>query len=328
MNLRGAQATNFIKSPDPGTAGALIYGEDAMRVALKRQDLIRALGGKDAEEEMRLTRLSASEVRSDPAAVLDGLKSVGFFLGQRIVFVDGIGEAQSKPILTALDAWEDGDAALIVTAGALKKTSKLRKAFESHPKTASIGVYDDPMGPRDIDDALNELGLTLTAEGRTAIDALARDLTPGDLRQTLEKISLYAGAEAADAEAVAAMAPATVDTEVDSVILAAADGLADRIGPLMRRLESQGLNPVTLAIFLTRHFQQLHGIASGASQPWGRNRDSLSRQARAWGGRRLEQALSLLMDTDLTLRSSSQAPQMAVVERALLRLAMLARKGG
>ena len=40
---------------------------------------------------------------------------------------------------------------------------------------------------------------------------------------------------------------------------------------------------------------------------------------------RLEQALEVLIDTDLTLRSTSRAPTMAVMERALIRLAMLGR---
>ena len=42
------------------------------------------------------------------------------------------------------------------------------------------------------------------------------------------------------------------------------------------------------------------------------------------GGRRF-QALALLVETDLTLRSTSKAPAMAVMERALIRLAMMKR---
>ena len=45
-----------------------------------------------------------------------------------------------------------------------------------------------------------------------------------------------------------------------------------------------------------------------------------------WGMFRLEEALKLLVETDLVLRSSSRAPQMAVMERALMRLAMMARR--
>jgi len=99
-----------------------------------------------------------------------------------------------------------------------------------------------------------------------------------------------------------------------------------RIGPLMRRLAGQGVQPVTLAIFATRHFQQLHGLAAGTGQAWGPRRDAMHAQARAWGGRRLEDALALLMETDLTLRSASTAPQMAVMERALIRLSRMAAR--
>jgi len=36
--------------------------------------------------------------------------------------------------------------------------------------------------------------------------------------------------------------------------------------------------------------------------------------------------MAMLIETDLTLRSSSRAPQMAVMERTLIRLAMLSRR--
>ncbi|MEL7184558.1 MAG: DNA polymerase III subunit delta, partial [Pseudomonadota bacterium] len=246
MNLRGAQATRFFAKPDPSTAGALIYGADAMRVALKRQELIKNLAGAGAEEEMRLTRLSGADVKADPTAVLDGLKAVGFFPGQRVVFVDGVTEVQAKPILSALDGWVAGDAALVVTAGALKKTSKLRKAFEGHPKAVAVGLYDDPMGRDEVEAALTAEALTLTNDARRDIDALATALDPGDFRQTLTKIALYAAGEDVTPDMVAAMAPATVDAETDDVIAAAANGQAAAIGPLMKRLGGQGVAAVAL----------------------------------------------------------------------------------
>ncbi|MEM8851405.1 MAG: DNA polymerase III subunit delta, partial [Pseudomonadota bacterium] len=97
MNLRGAAALRFFAKPDAGTAGALIYGADPMRVALKRQELIANLAGPQADEEMRLTRLSPADLKTDPASVLDGLKAVVFFPGPRVLFVDGITETQNAP---------------------------------------------------------------------------------------------------------------------------------------------------------------------------------------------------------------------------------------
>ncbi|MEM9797245.1 MAG: DNA polymerase III subunit delta [Pseudomonadota bacterium] len=331
MNLRGAAAARFFEKPDPGTAGALIYGADAMRVALKRQDLIRNLAGPAAEEEMRLTRLSGADLKAEPTAVLDGLKAVGFFPGPRVVFVDGVTEVQAKPVLAALEDWAEGDAALVVTAGALKKTSKLRKAFEGHPSAVAVGLYDDPMGREEIEALVAAEGLRLTDDGRRDLEALARQLDPGDVRQTITKLALYAGDEVAGPEAIALMAPATIEAEADEVINAAADGNPVAIGPLMQRLGGQGAGAVSLIIAATRHFQQLHaasvagGVGNLRPPVYGPRRDAMERQARAWGGRKLEAALSVLMETDLTLRSSSRAPQMAVMERALLRLAMMAR---
>ena len=331
MNLRGAQATRFFAKPDAGTAGVLIYGADAMRVALKRQEFIANYAGPGADEDMRLTRMSGAEAKSDPTAVLDALKAVGFFPGPRVVFVDGVTELQAPPILAALDNWTEGDAALVVTAGALKKTSRLRKAFESHARAAAVGLYDDPMGQEEIEAAIAAESLSLTPEARRGIDALALQLDPGDFRQTLTKIALYAGGEQVDAEAVALMAPATIDAETDEVIAAAADGRSAAIGPLMQRLEGQGIAAVTLVIFATRHFQQLHaaavagGVGNLRPPVFGPRRDAMDRQVRAWGAARLEAALALLMETDLTLRSASRAPQMAVMERAFIRLSMMAR---
>ena len=51
----------------------------------------------------------------------------------------------------------------------------------------------------------------------------------------------------------------------------------------------------------------------------------MTRQAQSWGMRALEDALRHLVDTDLALRSSSRAPAAAVMERALIRLAMMPR---
>ncbi len=60
---------------------------------------------------------------------------------------------------------------------------------------------------------------------------------------------------------------------------------------------------------------------------FGPRRDRMLRQAQGWGAPKLEQALTILTDTDLQLRSAGQtAPTMALVERAFLRLAMLARR--
>ena len=192
MKLNRSDAARYFAKPDPDKTGILIYGADAMRVALKRQEVIAALIGPNGEDEMRLTRMSASSLRQDPAQLNDALKAIGFFPGPRVAFVEDATEVLSKPILAGLEAWQTGDAQLVVTAGALKPTSKLRKAFESHPNAYAVGIYDDPPDRAEIESLLQSGGLALPpAPVMGALQDLARALEPGDFRQTLTKIGLY-----------------------------------------------------------------------------------------------------------------------------------------
>lgn len=335
MILRGAQASRYLAQPDPAHAGLLLCGPDAMRVAIKRQDAVAALLGPQGESEMRLTRLPASDLRRDGAALSDALRAQGFFPGQRVVLLEDATDTAAPVIAAALADWRPGDAYLLVTGGDLKKGA-LRSLFEGHRAAVAIVLYDEPPTRDEIQAELARAGLSRVDPAALAdLTALAQALDPGDFRQTLEKVALYKWGDdsALSATDVAACAPASVETATDDLIAAAADRRAADIAPLIRRLEAQGVAPVTICIAATRHFRNLHAALSDPGGPESalgrirnfRARDAMQRQARQWDLRRVEMALTHLVETDLTLRSSSRAPQMALVERALLRLASMGR---
>ncbi|TCP61617.1 DNA polymerase III delta subunit [Rhodovulum bhavnagarense] len=337
MKLSGREVARYFARPEPGRAGLLLYGGDAMRVALKRQEVIARLLGPNAEEEMRLTRMMAAELRGDPAALSDAIKARGFFPGPRVVFLEDATDSLADTIATALADWTGDDAQLVVTAKQLPPRSALRKLFEGHSNAYAIGIYDDPPGRDEIEAMLAGAGLRPPErEAMAALTDLAQGLDPGDFRQTVEKLALYKLNDPAPltAEDIAACAPASIEGGADALIQVVAEGRHREIGPLLRRLQAQGVTPVTLCITATRHFRILHaaasdpdGVASGVARlrpPLNfKARDRVVRQAQSLGQRKIEQALSLLIDTDLTLRSAQRAPQMAVIERSLIRLAML-----
>ncbi|MCT8158479.1 DNA polymerase III subunit delta [Pseudoruegeria sp. SHC-113] len=340
MKLSGRDASAYFKRPDPGKTGLLIYGADAMRVALKRQDVIAALIGPQGEEEMRLARIPASDLRKDPAMLGDAIKAPGFFPGPRVAFVEDATDGLAKTIEGALKDWQAGDAQVIVTAGQLNARSSLRKLFECHRNAYAVGLYDDPPTRAEIESELAQSGLrNVDRAAMQDLEALSRELGPGDFRQTLEKLALYKlGDETPVVSAdVLACAPASTEASLDDVLNIVAEGRAGEIGPVLAKLEAQGVQAVGLCIGATRHFRTLHaaasdpkgaaaGIARVRPPVFGPRRDRMQRQAQNWGMTRLENALSLLTDTDLQLRSSSKAPTMAAMERALIRLAMLARR--
>ncbi|MEP2782660.1 MAG: DNA polymerase III subunit delta [Pseudoruegeria sp.] len=340
MKLAGREANGYFKRPDPAKTGLLIYGADAMRVAIKRQEVIATLIGPEGEEEMRLTRIPASELRKDPAMLSDAIKAQSFFPGPRVAFVEDATDTLAKTVTNALQDWQAGDAQVIITAGQLKASSKLRKLFESHKNAFAVGLYDDPPTRVEIESELAQGGLNAIEPGAmTDLEGLSRVLGPGDFRQTIEKLSLYKLQDTTpvSSEDVLACAPTSTEASLDDVLNIVAEGRSTEIGPILAKLGAQGVQPVGLCIGAMRHFRTLHAASADPKGPsagmsrvrppvFGPRRDRMIRQAQGWGPQKLEQAITLLLDTDLQLRSTAKSPDMALMERALIRLAMMGRR--
>ncbi len=341
MKLNGGNVNAYLRVPEKNRAGLLIYGPDQMRIALKRQEIIKTIVGSNGEEEMRLIRISSIELRKDPTLLLDSMKAKSFFPGPRVAFLEEASDNVTKIVKVALEEWEEGDAQLVITAGQLRTSSSLRKLFESHAKTYASAIYNDPPSKHDIQSAIDKIGIKNTLNDTfEALAAQARVLDPGDFHQMLEKISLFKLNDKAPltVEEIDLCAPLSHEAVIDDILNNVSEGLSDEIGPVMERLLSQGIQPVTICILASRHFKTLFTIAThpgGASSAiaklrppvYGLRKDRLVRQAKLWGIDKSKKALKVLTDLDLTLRSADQsAPASALTERAMIRLAMVAKR--
>jgi DNA polymerase-3 subunit delta len=341
MKLSGAAAQRAIARPDPACPALLIYGADAMRVALKRAEAVRAIAGEGAADEMRLTRLAAADLRKDPAALGDAIKAMGFFPGPRVVVLEDAGDGHAPAVAAALADWAPADARLIVTGASLTPSSALRKLFESHPAAAAIGVYDDPPDRAEVERIVRAAGIAaVDPAAMSDLLSLAGAIDPGDFRQTVEKLALYAfGSDAPVTSAdVAAIAPAMIEAEVEAVIDAAAEGRASDLCVLLRRIGAR-TDLGRVAQLANEHFRRLLALKSdpagadtaiGRLKPpvYGPRRDRLMRQTRGSGAIALTAAVMALTEVELTLRSASKVPDLALVERALVRIAHRAREEG
>jgi DNA polymerase-3 subunit delta len=237
--------------------------------------------------------------------------------------------------------WQAGDAQMVVIGGALKPTSKIRKAFEAHPNAWSIAIFDEPPTRAEVEAALAKVGMgAVDAEASAAITDLSKAIDPGDFSQFLEKLSLYCMSQAGPVTLrdVEICAPQSTEAALDDVIGLVADLKTNEIAPVLHRVIAQGGTATGLCIAALRHFRLLHAAASdpaGAQQGvaklrppvYGPRRDRIQRQVGAWRRDRLEQVISLLLDTDLQLRSAGQtAPQMAQVERCFIRISMMGKR--
>lgn len=335
MRLTGAAVGRYLDRPDPTAAGLLIHGTDPGRVAAARRRALGALLGPGAEEEMRLVRIPAADLRRDPAALQDAMRARGFFPGPRAVLVEEATDGLAALLADALAAQEPEDARLLATAALLPARSKLRRLFEAHPSARAAALYDDPPSRAEVEAALAREGVSADADALARLEALAGEMGPGAFARLLETLALLRhGEEGPAGEAdVEAVAPGATMAAPDALAAAVAEGRAGEVAALVRRLAAQGSGGVALVLALARHFKAVHaaaalpgGVAALRPPVHGPRRDALARQARVWGAPRAEAALGILTETDLALRSAgARAPDLALVERSAIRIAMMVR---
>lgn len=336
MKLTGSAGASFCRRPDPAMRGALLYGPDAGLVALNRQALVKALTEGD---DLRLTRLTGEQVRKDPAELDTALKSRGFFAGRQAVLIDGAKDSAAKAIGEVLASVTVDDGFLVVTAEGLPARSALRKLFEGAGDLSALAFYPQAPSPAEIAAQLAERGCTakLTPEAEAELAGIGATMDPGSFARLLETVAVFGLDRAAplQADEIRRLAPASQDAALDSLIEAVALGRPDRVAPLLGRLGTGGTAPEQMLRVVARHFRMLLGVAVDPGGPeaglgrvrpplFGPRRRAAGAQISRWGAPRLEAANRLLFQTERLLRTPGQRPAHALIERCLLRLAMMA----
>ena len=341
MKLSPKELPRFLEHPDPTIAAVLFYGSDTMRVAMKRQEYLENLLGTNAEQEMRLTRLTGDEVLKDQTATFDAVKSIGFFPGQRAVLIENSSDKASQIIFDCIEAWKQPDAQIVVTSGQLKPNSRLRKSFETSKISLAVPIYDNPLTEMEIKTELTRAGIQINDLNiMKMLHALSKELEPGDFRNTLEKIYLYKLNDKSPltSQDISVCSPISAEASLEDIIYTVSVGATNKISHILNRLEAQGVQPVALCLSFQRHFKLLLRLKSHEGSPteaisnqkppiFGPRRNAILSQLRFWNSETLKVALTCLVELDLNLRSvASNYPALAMTERILIRVAMLAKK--
>ena len=328
------QAQRSVAKRDRCPPAILVYGADTSQVAEYRSSLAAAVIGPSGRAEMRLTELSAEGASIGADTLEVATKSVALFPGQRAVCISGATDTLVNALKTNLAQRSEGDAVLILSAGILRVKSRLRKFFEDHPTACAVALYPDPVGTEEILRRLAAGGITAPPPDAVAdLATLAKSLEPMTCARLIELLCLYklndpAPLSTADIEAIA---PASTEESIDNLLDIVASRRAGEVSQAFRRLA--GRAPVTICISAQRFFANILRIASHPSGPqagiatlrppaFGRRRERLLRHARSWGVTGAHKALDRLLETDRHLRMNRPAPPDAILERALLAIAM------
>ncbi|MBL4619474.1 MAG: DNA polymerase III subunit delta [Marinicaulis sp.] len=346
--LKGRAIKAFLAKRDQAFSAILIYGPDS---GLVRERAVKLAGElvDDFKDPFNYLELGDADLKAEPGRLADELAALSFTGGERVVRLRTNGEAAAKSATTLLDALDGGyckpNGLVIIEAGALPPRSGLRKAFEKAKCGVALPCYAEGAG--DIKSLAQEI-----AQGEDlrfdddAIDLLTSILGEdhGISRAEIEKLILYKGPREIRS------GPGTITVEdiraslvdglgdvIDDTTAAAADGARAPLARALYKAASAGASPIALLRALQRQFSRLKAaqdfVAAGDS-PAGAMKKlrppvffaeqrAFENRLYKWRGAKLDNALRMLIDTELEAKTTG-APQRELVERAALRLAVMA----
>ena len=343
MKTKPRDIDRALRRPDPDIKVYLLFGPDAGLVRERAAALCSRIV-PDVEDPFAVTRLSDDDLRSDPAALADALAALSLTGSERLVRLRlGSDMASLGALVSEIESGgQPCEARLVIEAGDLKPASRLRKAVEDGRASLAIGCYAD--AARDLmalaEDQLAAELISLAPEAR----ALLTPFLEGDralARSEIEKLILYKGlasqrggrpatVEPAD---IAAISAAGAESELDQVLEPALSGDPARADMAYNRALDAGTSPVAILRALQRRLDQIDAyqalggdpsaLARSGAPRFGPSAELFKRAARAFAGRRFDQARRLAFDAERAVKRSG-APGEAIVGELLLRLARAA----
>jgi DNA polymerase-3 subunit delta len=333
MKHVGAKALAFCEKPPARPRIALIFGGDAGLVSSAADTLAKAWLPKP--NPMNLVRLTDDDMRRDSAVLIDELAARSLLGGDRLVRMRVEREAGAgKHALAALADIDAGtlhaEAAWIVEAGDLGKSSALRNGFEASANAAALQLYaDDEVSVSDF--VARRLSTAKVGIEPEALALLVAEL-PGDRRLAIsevEKLELYAMdlGRPVTADDIMRIASAEQARGADDAADAAIAGDRPGAAQSLDRFLDAGGNAISA--MRTLHFRLLRvadanssGVGSGMRlRPpvFDREWPAFSKALKDWPGPRLHRAFTQLYEAERACKQGG-APTDSIVRTLIDRI--------
>lgn len=254
----------FLNNPPENFRAILIHGSDRGLVNERAGALAKKFIGQ-SDNELSITRLTSGDLELDPGRLSDEATSIGLFGGKRAVRVRPEKLQIADQIENVLERIPD-DILVIVEAGQLTPSSKLRKMFEASPACAALPCYSDGVGDlkQIIIEHLQKSGLGIDSDAVAALSAqLGSDRQA--TRSELDKLALYCFGQ--DQVSLADIADIISDTSmlnIDDLCDSSGLGRLQESDLLLQRLLQSNVAPDRILAGINRHYMLLHELRNGA----------------------------------------------------------------
>lgn len=341
MKVQPRDADRFVKAPPAQVQAIVIYGPDEGLVRERGRAIVKSQV-PDLDDPFLITRLDPPQLRDDPTILGDEAAALPMMGGRKIVWVRGADDAPAAKALGLFLEDPKGDGLIVIEAGDLTPRSALRKLAEGADIAAALACYEDDA--RSIEQVIAE---TLKAEGlRAGPDAMAYlaarlGSDRGLSRTELQKLALYMGPDAvevslADAEAVVGdLSSLTLDMIID----AAFGGDVATLDQTILRAFAENTSEIAILRMAVMHLEKLADVAAQVASGMGaeqaikslrpplyfKRQAAFKQHVRCWPLGRISTARELLYEAERDCKTTGM-PTQAICHRALLRLAVAARR--
>jgi len=213
----------------------LVYGPDPGKVGEIARLLVRRIAGS-LDDAFAVARLEEDIFSEDPQRLVDEVFSRPMLGSRKAIWIGSAGQAFLRAYEAMAEAPEDGNV-LIIEAGSLAKSARLRTIFEKSRSAIAIPCYEDSLEDLDqlIEQKAAEEGLALAPDARAALLELLGE-NRALSRAELDKLILYCHGTGkitlADVKAVSSGRTTVESDELTDAVfggdLAMTDSLSDR----------------------------------------------------------------------------------------------------
>ena len=295
-----------------------------------------AIGGPNAEGEMRITRYFNQEIASKRDEIVSLLQTKSFFPGRQIIMLNGLPEKDYKIITEIASGWQNRDAITIVTMDKLSKNSELKKILQSNSKVALVNYSKNVLNTDFLKSKLADDGINFADD--EVVDALvefSKFSSEDILENELEKLKIFKLYDDKPLTTEDFFDVVSTNYELNELSLAVA--LAEKNTVEFEKniinFFSQGKSPITILLFISAYFHKLSLIKLYGPNSFevrreypfliANNLEKAKIHAQLWSLEQLALVLNSLTISDLKLRKHSSFFQRSILTQCLSKILKL-----
>ena len=341
MKIAPRDIERFVKNPDQKFHAILLYGPDEGLVCDRARNIGKTIA-EDLADPFNVVDLTTDILSEDPARLSDEMGAMSMMGGRRLIRLRNTSEKATGAIESALNGNTNPDNILVIEAGDLKPSSKLRKLCEKLDNAAAIPCYVDDQQNlgRIIADAFTQENVQIDRE---ALQALSSNLVGdrGVALQMVNKIITYIGEE----KPMVTLETVQICTEDSSILYlddlarAVASGDIANSSTLLERLLQEGFNAITILRSLENYFKRIAFVRAGIDA--GGSLDACMKKLRPpvffkvqkeftshvhiWPTQALKTVMQQLLDTEAECKTTGAATNL-LCDRLVFRIAHMAHR--